>query len=167
MTYKNIFLSTFLVPFTILSDSNVDARIQELKKAQHEKEQELSIIIKMIDEKEIIIDSMISKARTVSPHITAQLDDEETEELRAGIKSFQINLQQALINQKTIEDFFNTDLFNKDVLNTENAFELKRIQYLFIRYTVEYAYLKRLIEQYGKCLQESLEIGWKLDKIQK
>ena len=76
---------------------------------------------------------------------------------------FEYNLQQVLMHEKSIKSLLKNDFVN---VNNKSEFELDRIKYLIVRYTLEYINLKNDIEQYKKCLQELLELNYQLKKLQ-
>ena len=59
MNYKQLCLNILLVPFTILSNNNVDVRVQELKKVKFEKELGLTEMSKRIMANKISSDASL------------------------------------------------------------------------------------------------------------
>ena len=158
--YKKIMLSLLFVPFMVLSKSDRDSQIEQLKNTQRDKEKEIALIIKAIDEKENLIDSIFLKVNNILPNLGYEYREDIFEE----INSFEIDLQQALIQHKSIKDLLDNDFTND---SNKSKFELKRMKYIVIRYTLEYMNLHKLIQQYEQCLQELLELNYKLEELQK
>lgn len=152
-------LSLLLLPCMVISNSDKNYQIEQLKKAQCEKEEEIVFIIKQIDEKELLIDAFYLKAINVLENINC--DDIDLLE-EANILEF--NLQQALIQHKSMKIILESDFVND---SNKNKFELKRMKYLVIRYALEYMNLYKLIHEYEKCLQELFEINNKSEELQK
>lgn len=158
--YKKIMLSLLLLPCMVVSKSDRDCQIEQLKNAQRGKEEEIALIIKQIDAKESLIDSIYSKANNILPNFSHEYREDIFEE----INSFEIDLQQALIQHKSIKGLLDIDFTND---SNKSEFELKRLKYIVIRYTLEYMSLHKLIEQYEISLQELFEINNKLEELQK
>ena len=63
--YKKIMLSLLLLPCMVVSNSDKDCQIEQLKQAQRDKEKEIALIVKTIDEKESLIDSIVVKINMI------------------------------------------------------------------------------------------------------
>lgn len=150
-------LSLLLMPCMVLSKSDRGCQIEQLKNTQCDKEKEIALIIKAIDEKEILIDSIYLKVKNVYPH----LSDEYTKNIGEILDVFISNLQKAIMQKKSITSL----LSNEFIINDNSKFAIKRMKYLAIRYALEYMNLYNLIEQYEQCLQELLEINNKLEEL--
>ncbi len=59
----------------VLSKSDRDCQIEQLKNIQRDKEEEIALIIEQIDAKENLIDSIYFKIRNVCPSLTDEWDD--------------------------------------------------------------------------------------------
>lgn len=164
MNLNKIFLSAFLVPFVLVSNSNINERIENLKKNLHEKELELSNLGKMIAEKEASIDSIRSAGITVYSSISNTLNEQEEKELNEKLDIFEENIIRALNAKNDLKNILITD-FSNNHKNTNN--ELARIKSVIIRQCVEYHFLKRLFKHYEECLQELIAIEHELNKLQK
>lgn len=147
------------MPCMVLSKSDRDCQIEQLKNTRRDKEIEITLIIKAIDEKESLIDSISLK----SENVFDDLSYECTKELQGIIKLFQIDLKNAYVFHESIQDWFNKDFMDND---NNSALELKRLKYLLTRYVLEYMSLKNLIEQYEQCLQDLFELNCQLKKLQ-
>lgn len=143
----------------VLSKSDRDCQIEQLKNTQRDKEEEIALIIEQIDVKENLIDSIYLKVKNVYPH----LSDEYTANIGEIFDVFISNLQEAIIQKKSIESL----LSNEFIINDNSKFPIKRMKYLAIRYALEYMNLYKFIQQYEKCLQELFEINNKLEELQK
>ena len=157
--YKKIMLSLLLLPCMVFSKSDRDCQIQQLKKAQRDKEEEIALIIKAIDEKENFIDSVFLKVQ----NIYQNLNDEYDGEIEGAIDLFIHDLEEAIMHHKSITPYLNKDFTDND----SSKFELKRMKYLAIRYVFEYMNLYQLVQQYEKYVQELFEINNKLEKLEK
>ena len=157
--YKKIMLSLLLLPCMVVSNSDKDCQIEQLKQAQRDKEKEIALIVKTIDEKESLIDSIVVKIN----NILRNFDSDDREDIQEEMDFFEYNLQQVLMHEKSIKSLLKNDFVN---VNNKSEFELDRIKYLIVRYTLEYINLKNDIEQYKKCLQELLELNYQLKKLQ-
>lgn len=164
MMYKNILLTVLLVPFVIASNSDIDARIQELKNARDEKSLELSNISKTIAEKESLIEAIESKGRIIYSKISDKLNEQEAKEFKNELNTFEDNLGQALAKKNDIQPLL-MKVFINGHKDTED--ELESIKSLVIRHRVEYILLKKLFKHYEKCLQELIKIDHELDNLQK
>lgn len=164
MTYKNIFLGALLVPFAIFSNSDIDAHIQELKRAQHEKELKLSEIGKIILEKEEMIDSIRSKSISVYSLICALLNDQEKKEFMEEVEIFEEDLDKAFIAKEDLKQLFEQEFINRGKSNED---QIARVKSSIIRYKMEYNFLKGLFKNYEKCLEELIKINIELDSLQK
>lgn len=157
--YKKIMLSLLLLPYMVVSNSDKDYQIEQLKNAQRNKEEQIALIIEQIDTKESIIDALFLKAKNILPNINC----DEIDIIQDKMDLFAFNLQQRVIQEKSIAFILNYD-FTSD--NNNNKFELKRIKYLVIRYALEYINLYKLLEQYEQHLQELFDIHYQLKKLQ-
>lgn len=160
--YKKIMLSLLLMPCIVLSKSDRDCQIEQLKNTQCDKEKEIALIIKAIDEKEILIDSIYLKYKKCIDDLN--FDNLNIEEISGKVRSFQIDLKNAYVFHEFLQNWFNEDFVDSD---NNNALELKRLKYLLTRYVLEYMSLKNLIEQYEQCLQDLFETNHKLEELQK
>ena len=156
--YKKFMLSLLLLPCMVVSKSDRDYQVEQLKNAHRDKEKEIALIIKAIDEKEDLIDCIFSKFNNILPNIS-----DEYEDIFEEINSFEFDLQQALVCHETIKYLLDKDFTND---GNKSKFELKRMKYLVLRYALEYMSLYQLIEQYEINLQELLELDYQLKKSQ-
>ena len=157
--YKKIILSLLLLPCMVFSKSDRDCQIEQLKNAQRDKEEKIALIVKTIDEKEDLIDSLFLKAQNVLQNIS-----DEYEDILEEMSSFEFDLQQALIQHKSIKYLLDKKFAND---SNKSEFELKRMKYIVIRYALEYMSIYKLIQQYEQHLQELLELNYKLEELQK
>jgi len=158
--YKKIMLSLLLLPCMVVSNSDRDCQIEQLKNAQRDKEEEIALIMKSIDEKEVLIDSIVVKVQKITPN----LGYEYGEELQEEMDCFESSLQEALMHCKSIESLLDYNFIKR---SNKGELELERIKYLIIRYTLEYINLHKLIQQYKKNLQELVDLHCKLETLQK
>ncbi|AXK61164.1 hypothetical protein C0J27_05540 [Candidatus Chromulinivorax destructor] len=148
----------------VLSKSDKDCQIEQLKNTQHDKEKEIALIIKAIDEKENLIDSIFLRIQNIVPHVIKHLDEEQIQSLDEELDFFQSSLQDALIHQKSLESLLSHNFIDRD---NDSGLKLKRIKYLITRYTLEYTRLNKLIQKYEQCLQKWFVIDYQLNELQK
>ena len=156
--YKKIMLSLLFIPCMVLSKSDRDCQIEQLKNTQRDKEEEIALIIEQIDAKENLIDSIYFKIGNICPSLTDEWDDD----LGDILNLFVGDLQRAVTQNQPITSLVNNEFTHND----DYKFTMKRMKYLVIRYALESISLYKLIEQYEKCLQDLLEANNKLEELQ-
>ena len=156
--YKKIMLNLLLLPCMVFSKSDRDCQIEQLKNAQRDKEEEIALIVKAIDEKGDLIDNILLKFQDLYPSLSA----EYRENLGKTLDVFVDNLQEAIAQRKSITSLMSNEFTHDD----DYKFTIKRIKYLAIRHALESMNLYKLIEQYEKCLQELFETNNKLEELQ-
>ena len=159
MNYKAIFLSTLLIPFAIMSNTDIETRIQELKNDQYEKEQELAHISEIIEEKELLIESMMGAAIAFAAKKYTSPD--ERSQFSKEIIEFGKRLDDAVATGNI------NDVFIKEIFDDANDSGVGRIRSIMIRRYTEQLVLLKLVKLYEAAFQKYLEINLELETLQK
>jgi len=165
MFFKNIFLCALLVPFAVAGQvTDINTRIQELKRARVEKELELSELNEIISKKEQVIDQITTSGVAVYMKVLKLLSDQQKKQaFEAEVVALERALDEIFISKSNINAFLAKEWINAD----ENKEEILRIKCAVIRCKVENSFLENLSKRYETCLCELFEIDQELNNLHK
>ena len=144
MNFKSILL---MMPLALMGTNQ-----KQLIESKKLKEKEIASLIKLIDEKEALVDSIHENGMAVYEKIIAQLSDEGLAEYRKEVEEYQALILEHFKNNKDLIPLLKTEL----KVSNDNFLYIKRMKYIFIRFYMEYMALHELITQYEKTLNDLL-----------
>ena len=170
-TLNKIVLSAFLLTayIPIYTNTNNEARIEELEAALLQKEYEISSLGEKIDAKVRLIRSIdIDMCADLEQRVSQlKLEDQELEELRnsiyAGGKEFEKIIKDALFLTKDIKGILLKEFFDHEKPLAKNFVVQK---FWALRTFFEDLLLKHLVKRYEVCIQQAIQINNEIETLQ-